>query len=123
MVPWCSGLTCGPVKAEIAAERRKPRTACPNCGARVSQEMDLCPMCGVDLNRAVLDEAVKGARYAIAGLRPGWSKDELAACGEALWFEEQWVLLRSQDLLYFLSTGAAAVLLTVHLIDRRPQSS
>ena len=28
-------------------------------------------------------------------------------------------LLRSQDLLYFLSTGAAAVLLTVHLIDRR----
>ena len=28
-------------------------------------------------------------------------------------------LLRSQDLLYLLSTGGAAVLLTVHLIDRR----
>lgn len=28
-------------------------------------------------------------------------------------------LLRSQDLLYFISTGAAAVLLTTHVIDRR----
>jgi hypothetical protein len=43
----------------------------------------------------VLDADADQTSYAIAGLRPGWTAEELARCGQALWFEENWVLLEA----------------------------
>jgi len=51
-----------------------------------------------ELETTVVDADVTGSRYAVLGLRPGWDEQELAACGEALLFEDNWVLVKSSDL-------------------------
>lgn len=35
--------------------RRRARRQCPTCGARIGERADVCPMCGQDLKRAILE--------------------------------------------------------------------
>lgn len=44
---------------EAVPERHRTRRACPVCGARIDEHIETCPMCGMDLKRAMLDQAVQ----------------------------------------------------------------
>ncbi len=46
------------------------------------------------LSATVLDPAARSASFALAGLREGASLADLAGCGEVLWQEDSWVLVR-----------------------------
>ena len=46
---------------EIVVDRRQSRQTCPTCGARVGEDVDICPMCGTDLHLAAFEQAAAEA--------------------------------------------------------------
>lgn len=95
------------VRIERGGER--DRNALLAAGAPLVAEMSGCFLAvgdGGDCERAAaavgleavtLDLAPAGARYAVAGLRPGPAEAALGACGEVVWREANWVILRLAD--------------------------
>lgn len=71
--------------AHLEAEHRHLVRRCPACGARIDEEAQICPLCGIDLNLAALEQAVAEA---VAGPEPegepGLEPDEVGvdAAGE-----------------------------------------
>lgn len=55
---------------------------------------DLSRLTGLGYTGEILDADAGGARYLVVGLRPDSDRDALAAVGESLLEEENWVLLR-----------------------------
>lgn len=47
------------VAQETVAGKRHARRTCPACGGRIDEQIEICPMCGLDLKRAVIDQAVQ----------------------------------------------------------------
>jgi hypothetical protein len=64
------------------------------------------------VHAAVLDPAVEGSRYALAGLREGATAADLAGCGELLWQEDSWILLRDPAFEEMACMGSAAFMMT-----------
>jgi len=104
-----SSFAATPTLVRIERIGDADRNALLSAGAPLIAEMSRCFLALGDTDRSsraaaalglearVLDEAPAGAGYAVAGLRPGWTAESLAACGDVLWREENWVILRVGD--------------------------
>jgi len=55
-----TAIDLGPaVEETVPGERHHLRRACPSCGARIDEQSENCPMCGLDVKRAVLEQAIQ----------------------------------------------------------------
>jgi len=58
------------VQPATPAAQRRARRQCPTCGAWVDEQAEICPMCGQDLKRALIEADVSAAREAVAPPEP-----------------------------------------------------
>ncbi len=72
---------------------------------------------GLGLSATVLDPAVEGMRYALAGLREGATIADLAGCGELLWQEDSWILVRDPQLEDPACMGSTRFMMTPLRLD------
>jgi Zn-dependent M28 family amino/carboxypeptidase len=69
------------------------------------------------LSATVLDPSVEGSRYALAGLREGATVADLAGCGERLWQEDSWILVRDPQLEDPVCMGSTHFMMTPLRLD------
>ena len=72
---------------------------------------------GLGLSATVLDPLVEGMRYALAGLREGATIADLAGCGELLWREDSWILVRDPQLEDPACMGSTRFMMTPLRLD------
>ena len=64
------------------------------------------------LGSTVLDPSVLDSRYALAGLREGATIADLAGCGEVLWQEDSWILVRDPGFEDIACMGSTRFMMT-----------
>jgi Zn-dependent M28 family amino/carboxypeptidase len=64
------------------------------------------------LGAIVLDPSVEASRFALAGLREGAVIADLAGCGEVLWQEDSWILLRNPGFAEAACAGSTRFMMT-----------